>query len=115
MDFFSYVKNTISVAVPVGLIAGGVVYILGYGDISAGLFIGIAGGIVKSFLMSYTVVTGSGPVKAFLLRYCIIGIVFVGGILVSMHAFFAAVAGVLFVHVLFISDQVRASRTGEVG
>ncbi|HDP26059.1 MAG TPA: hypothetical protein ENN34_11530 [Deltaproteobacteria bacterium] len=115
MSFTGYVKNTIAAVVPAVLVLGAVAYTLGYGDITVGLLIGSTGGIAKCCVMSYAAVAGSGRVMSFVIRYLIIGVVFVGGILISMHAFFASIAGVLLVQVIFVSDQVRANRTEEVG
>ncbi len=115
MNIFSYVKNTISLAVPVAVAAGVLSYVLGYSEVSIGILIGAAGGIAKALMLTNSVLHGSGPVKTFLVRYALIGCVFAAGAMISLHAFFAASAAVLFTHVLFIMDQIRADKAGEIG
>ncbi|HPX50468.1 MAG: hypothetical protein GXY28_10315 [Bacteriovoracaceae bacterium] len=115
MNVFSYVKNTISLSVPVAGAAVVLAYMLGCPEVSVGILIGAAGGVVKSLMLTNSVLNGSGPVKTFLARYAVLGGIFVAGAMISLHAFFAAAAAVLFIHVLFIMDQTRADKAGEIG
>lgn len=115
MGVFSYVKNTISLSVPVAGAAGLLAYVLGYPEVSIGVIIGAVGGIGKSVMLTNSVLHGAGPMKTFFARYALVGGIFVAGALISLHAFFAAAAALLFVHVLFIIDQTRLGNAGEVG
>jgi hypothetical protein len=115
MNVFSYVKNTISLSIPVAGVAGVLAYVLGYPEVSIGILIGIAGGIAKALMLTNSVLHGAGPVKTFLARYAVVGCIFIAGAMISLHAFFAASAAVLFIHVFFIMDQIRAGKAGEIG
>ena len=115
MHVLSYVKNTMSLSLPVAGAAGALAYMLGYPEVSIGIIIGVIGGIVKSLMLTDSVLRGSGPVKTFLVRYVILGCIFIAGASISLHAFFAAAAAILFVHVFFIIDQTRAGKAGEIG
>ena len=114
MNVYDTLKNTIFIVVPVAIIVCLMIYIIGYPEISLGLLIGIVGGLGKTCIMSNSVIYGTSPLISFLLRFVVIGVAFVVGILVSMHAFFASVAGVFFVHIIFIMDQVRVNNVGEL-
>ncbi|MBN1635175.1 MAG: hypothetical protein JW920_01600 [Deltaproteobacteria bacterium] len=110
MDSLVFVRHTFVVVVPAGLVACLVLFILGYADIAQGVLLGVGGGMVKSFLMANSVMRDRSAVKSFLIRYLAIAIVFVLGITISVNAFFATVAGLFFVHIIFILDQVKASK-----
>ena len=114
MNVYGVLKNTIFVAVPVCLVICIISYALGYQGVAQGLLFGVAGGLAKSFIMSYSAIHDVNRLFFFVLRFLIIGIAFVLGILISINAFFAAVAGVFFVHIVFIMDQVRTSNIGEL-
>lgn len=114
MNVYGVLKNTIFIAVPVSMVVCLMSYGLGYPGIALGLLFGVAGGVAKSFVMSYSAIHDANRLGSFVLRFFVIGVAFVLGILVSIHAFFAAVAGVFFVHIVFIMDQVRASNIGEL-
>lgn len=114
MNSYDVLRNTIFIAVPVAVLVFLILYGFGYSGMALGFLFGATGGMGKSFIMTYSVIHGSSSVKAFFFRYLVIGIVFVCAILISTHAFYAAVAGVFFVHVVFITDQVRASKIGEL-
>ena len=114
MNVYDTLKNTIFIVVPVAIAVSLMIYILGYPEIALGVIIGVAGGFGKTWIMSNSVIQGTHPMLSFLLRFFIIGVAFVLGILVSIHAFFASVAGVFFVHIVFIMDQVRANNVGEL-
>lgn len=109
-DPFTFVRHTFAIVIPAGLVACLVLLILGYTDMALGILLGVVGGMVKSFLMANSVIREKNSVKSFLLRYLAIGVVFVLGILVSLDAFFTTVAGLFFVHIIFILDQVKASK-----
>jgi len=114
MNVYDVLKKTIFIAVPVTLLICLMSYGLGFSEIAVGIFFGVAGGMAKSFVMSFSAIHETSRIISFILRFLIIGIAFAGGILISTHAFFAAVAGVFFVHIVFIMDQINASNMGEL-
>ena len=114
MNVYNVLKNTIFIAVPVTLVICLGSFGLGFPEIALGILFGVTGGMAKSFVMSFSAIHESNRVISFILRFLIIGIAFTGGILISKHAFFAAVAGVFFVHFVFILDQINASNIGEL-
>ncbi len=114
MNVYETLKNTIVIVVPVAIIVCLIFYILGYPEVALGVFIGVTGGFGKTWIMSNSVIHGTHPMMSFFLRFVVIGVAFVLGILVSIHAFFASVAGVFFVHLVFIMDQFKTSNIGEL-
>ncbi|HHO77300.1 MAG TPA: hypothetical protein ENN05_12865 [Deltaproteobacteria bacterium] len=114
MNVYDVLKHTILVVVPAGVLVCLIVYALGYAHIAFGLLLGVAGGTGKTLFMTYSAMNDVKPIVSFLLRYIILGIVMVLAIQISMHAFFAAVAGIFFVQIVFIMDQVKASSIGEL-
>ena len=114
MNVYEVLKHTIFIAVPVTMVICLMCFGLGFPQIALGVLLGVAGGMAKSFVMSFSAIHDTSRVISFVLRFLIIGLAFVGGILISSHAFFAAVAGVFFVHIVFIMDQVKASNIGEL-
>ncbi|MBN2297163.1 MAG: hypothetical protein JXM72_01140 [Deltaproteobacteria bacterium] len=115
MNVYDVLKHTIFVVVPVCILICLVIYVIGYTHIALGLFLGVAGGTGKALFMTYSAMYDVKPVVSFLLRYIILGIVMVSAIQISMHTFFAAVAGIFFVQIVFVMDQVKASNIGELG
>jgi hypothetical protein len=114
MNVYEVLKHTIFIAVPVTLVICLMCFGLGFPEIALGVLLGVAGGMAKSFVMSFSAIHETSRVISLIIRFLIIGIAFAGGILISNHAFFAAVAGVFFVHIVFIMDQVNASNIGEL-
>ncbi len=108
-------QHTVAISVPVSLVASVLFFALGYPDMACGVLIGAAAGMLKSYLLGRQVVTGQRSLALFFLRYGVVALAFVLGIMLSLKAFFAAVAGLFFVHVVFIMDQVRTDSTEEIG
>lgn len=114
MSAYGVLRNTIFIVVPVSVVVCLVTLGIGYRELAMGFLFGVTGGIAKSYVMLYSAIHDTNRLLSFALRFLIIGVAFVLGILVSIHAFFAAVAGIFFVHIVFIMDQVRASNIGEL-
>ncbi|MEA2101891.1 MAG: hypothetical protein U9P80_04870 [Thermodesulfobacteriota bacterium] len=111
-----YIRRTVMIVLPVAIVACLVLCVIGCFDIAFGVLIGVSCGVSKSLLMIHSVVNEQGAIKSFFLRYLIIAIAFILGIMVSMGAFYGSAAGLFFVHIMFIVDQVRSGKdTGGIG
>jgi len=114
MNVYDVLKHTIFVVVPVGVLVCLIFYGIGSAAIALGLMLGIAGGTGKIAFMTYSAMYDLKPLLSLLIRYIILGIAMVLAIQISINAFFAAVAGIFFVQIVFVMDQVKASSIGEL-
>ncbi len=114
MNVYEVLKHTIFVVVPVGLLVCLIFCGIGHTVLALGLLIGIAGGTGKVLFMTYSALYGVKPIISLLVRYSILGIAMVLAIQISIGAFFAAVAGIFFVQIVFVMDQVNTSSIGEL-
>ncbi len=114
MESYDLIRHTLHISGLVLLVLAAMAAIMGYGNIALGLLLGGCGGCIKSFLMVHAVLGVGGPVKSFLSRYVVIGAVFAAAAYVSLEAFFAAALSLMFVHLVFIWEQVKFAKIEEV-
>ena len=114
MESYDLIRHTLNISGLVLLVLAAIAAIMGYSNIALGLLLGGCGGCIKSYLMVHAALSVGSPVKSFLSRFAVIGAVFAGAAYVSMETFAAAAAGLMFVHLVFIWEQVKFSKTEEV-
>ncbi len=107
MEVVDFVRRTLIIVVPSAVVFSVFIFLMGHSDLSMGFLLGVSSGLLDVTIMAAFTLKATNYIKSFIVRYVVVGLIFVLAVLINIPSFFACVGGFFFAKVVFVADQIR--------